>query len=121
MTCFYCNFIKSIFINPTVVLLTFELTLYIVKSSAVFFLQVVQGSDSMVKNGITTNISVRHQCITVMSNYDKKSIEVSFEIITVQPPPLLHCMIFKDILLKLYAQPLFVLCLCHQLCCEHSS
>jgi len=36
---------------------------------------VVQGNDCMVKNGITTNISVRHQCITVMSNYDKKSIE----------------------------------------------
>lgn len=41
-----------------------------------FFFQVVQGNDSMVKNGITTNISVRHQCITVMPNYDKKSIEV---------------------------------------------
>lgn len=45
---------------------------------AVFFFQVVQGNDSMVKRGITTNISVRHQCITVMSNYDKKSIEVGF-------------------------------------------
>ncbi|PFX24077.1 Nuclear pore complex protein Nup98-Nup96 [Stylophora pistillata] len=37
---------------------------------------VVQGTDSMVKNGITTTISVKHQCITVMSNYDKKSLEV---------------------------------------------
>ncbi|XP_027054850.1 nuclear pore complex protein Nup98-Nup96-like isoform X1 [Pocillopora damicornis] len=36
---------------------------------------VVPGTDSMVKNGITTNISVRHQCITVMANYDKKSLE----------------------------------------------
>ncbi|XP_022797911.1 nuclear pore complex protein Nup98-Nup96-like [Stylophora pistillata] len=36
---------------------------------------VVQGTDSMVKNGITTNISVRHQCITVMTNYDKKCLE----------------------------------------------
>lgn len=36
---------------------------------------VVQGTDSMVKNGITTTISVKHQCITVMSNYDKKSLE----------------------------------------------
>lgn len=29
----------------------------------------------MVKNGITTNITVRHQYITGMSNYDKKSFE----------------------------------------------
>ena len=47
----------------------------------IFFFQVVQGNDSMVKNGITTNISVRHQCITVMSNYDKKSIEVGFKVL----------------------------------------
>ena len=80
------QFYQNYFFNPIVVLLSFELTPYIVKSSAVVFFQVVQGSDSMVKNGITTNISVRHQCITVMSNYDKKSIEVGFEIITVDPP-----------------------------------
>lgn len=43
------------------------------------FTQVVPGTDSMVKNGITTNISVRHQCITVMSNYDKKSLEVGYQ------------------------------------------
>ena len=30
----------------------------------------------MVKNGITTNISTRHQCITVMPTYEKKSLEV---------------------------------------------
>lgn len=44
----------------------------------VFFFQVVQGNDCIVQNGITTNISTRHQCITVMSSYDKKSIEVGF-------------------------------------------
>ena len=33
----------------------------------------------MVKNGITTNINVRHQCITVMANYEKKSIEVVYK------------------------------------------
>lgn len=36
----------------------------------------VQGTDSMVKNGITTNISVRYQFITEMLYYDKKSFEV---------------------------------------------
>ena len=33
----------------------------------------------MVKNGITTNISVRHHCITVMSTYNRKSLEVCYK------------------------------------------
>ena len=32
----------------------------------------------MVKNGITTNISICHQCLTVMDFYANKSIEVSW-------------------------------------------
>ena len=35
-------------------------------------------TDSMLKNGITTNISTRHQCLTVMDFYANKSIEVSW-------------------------------------------
>lgn len=44
-------------------------------SGTIFKFSVVQGTDSMVNNGITTNISVKHQCITVMSNYNQKSLE----------------------------------------------
>ena len=32
----------------------------------------------MVKNGITTNISIRHQCITVMDSYANKCLEVIY-------------------------------------------
>ena len=31
----------------------------------------------MMKNGISTSISTKHQCITLMKEYDKKSLEVS--------------------------------------------
>lgn len=36
------------------------------------------GVNSMVKNEVTTNISIRHQCLTVMDFYANKSIEVSW-------------------------------------------
>ena len=35
------------------------------------------GQDSMMKNGVTTNIQTRHQCITAMKEYEAKSLEVS--------------------------------------------
>lgn len=35
-----------------------------------------QGSDTMVKNGVSQNISTRHQCITAMKEYESKSLEV---------------------------------------------
>ncbi|XP_055893194.1 nuclear pore complex protein Nup98-Nup96-like isoform X2 [Biomphalaria glabrata] len=33
------------------------------------------GQDTMMKSGITTNISTRHQCITAMKEYENKSLE----------------------------------------------
>ena len=33
----------------------------------------------MVKNGITTNISVRYHCITFMPTYNRKSLEVCYK------------------------------------------
>uniref|UniRef100_A0A646QCP4 Nuclear pore complex protein Nup98-Nup96 n=1 Tax=Hemiscolopendra marginata TaxID=943146 RepID=A0A646QCP4_9MYRI len=35
----------------------------------------VTGTDTMLKNGVTTNINIRHQCITVMKEYESKSLE----------------------------------------------
>ena len=35
------------------------------------------GQDTMMKNGVTTNINTKHQCITAMKEYESKSIEVS--------------------------------------------
>lgn len=35
----------------------------------------VTGSDTMVKNGVTQNISTRHHCITCMKEYESKSLE----------------------------------------------
>ena len=35
------------------------------------------GQDSMLKNGVTSSISTRHQCITAMKEYENKSLEVS--------------------------------------------
>ena len=61
------------------------------------FSQVVQGTDSIVKRGITTSISARFQCITFMPNYDKKSIEVGF--INNQPFHLKIAGFFGNILL----------------------
>ncbi|KAK3588728.1 hypothetical protein CHS0354_019194 [Potamilus streckersoni] len=33
------------------------------------------GQDTIVKNGVTTNINTKHQCITAMKEYENKSIE----------------------------------------------
>ncbi|TRY63912.1 hypothetical protein TCAL_05590 [Tigriopus californicus] len=33
------------------------------------------GTDTMLKSGVTTNINIRHQCITCMKEYEAKSIE----------------------------------------------
>ncbi|XP_023223546.1 nuclear pore complex protein Nup98-Nup96-like [Centruroides sculpturatus] len=33
------------------------------------------GSDTMMKNGVSTNINTRHQCITCMKEYENKSLE----------------------------------------------
>ncbi|NXA43427.1 NUP98 protein, partial [Eudromia elegans] len=33
------------------------------------------GSDTMVKSGVSTNISTKHQCITAMKEYESKSLE----------------------------------------------
>ncbi|KAH9492375.1 Nuclear pore complex protein Nup98-Nup96 [Bulinus truncatus] len=33
------------------------------------------GQDTMMKSGITTNISTRHQCVTAMKEYENKSLE----------------------------------------------
>ena len=33
----------------------------------------------MMKNGLQSTISTKHQCITLMKEYDKKSLEVSRE------------------------------------------
>lgn len=33
------------------------------------------GTDTMMKNGVSTNISTRHQCITCMKEYENKSLE----------------------------------------------
>ena len=35
----------------------------------------VSGSDTMVKNGVTQNISTRHHCIMCMKEYDNKCLE----------------------------------------------
>lgn len=35
----------------------------------------VTGSDTMVKNGVTQNISTRHHCIMAMKEYENKSLE----------------------------------------------
>lgn len=34
------------------------------------------GSDTVVKNGQTTNVQTRHMCITAMKEYEAKSLEV---------------------------------------------
>nr|4OWR_B Chain B, Nuclear pore complex protein Nup98-Nup96 [Homo sapiens] len=33
------------------------------------------GTDTMVKAGVSTNISTKHQCITAMKEYESKSLE----------------------------------------------
>jgi nuclear pore complex protein Nup98-Nup96 len=33
------------------------------------------GTDTMLKNGVSHNISTRHQCITAMKEYEAKSLE----------------------------------------------
>lgn len=35
------------------------------------------GQDTMMKGGITANISTRHQCITSMREYENESLEAS--------------------------------------------
>lgn len=35
----------------------------------------VTGTDTMIKNGVTTTISTRHHCITCMKEYENKSLE----------------------------------------------
>uniref|UniRef100_T1IPI4 Nuclear pore complex protein Nup98-Nup96 n=1 Tax=Strigamia maritima TaxID=126957 RepID=T1IPI4_STRMM len=35
----------------------------------------VNGTDTMIKNGVNSTISIRHQCITVMKEYETKSLE----------------------------------------------
>lgn len=40
-------------------------------------LQPPTGTDTMVKAGVSTNISTKHQCITAMKEYESKSLEVS--------------------------------------------
>ena len=34
------------------------------------------GQDTLLKNGVTTNINTLHQCITAMKEYENKSLEV---------------------------------------------
>ena len=46
--------------------------------SAFFCFQVVMGMDSITKDGITTNISVRNQGLNWMDFYSTKSFEVSW-------------------------------------------
>ena len=66
---------SSVFL-PIVVGQTFELMI-------LSFFQAVPENDIFVKNGIATDIIVRHQYITAMSNYESKSIEVGFVIIVI--------------------------------------
>ena len=60
-----------------------------------------QGQDTMVKNGVTTNIQTKHQCITAMKQYETKSLEVSLNVYTyrrfLRP---LQQMTFKNIVAK---------------------
>ena len=35
----------------------------------------VNGNDTMMKNNTSVNINTKHQCITVMKEYDNKSLE----------------------------------------------
>ena len=48
------------------------------------------GQDSMLKNGVTTSISTRHQCITAMKEYENKSLEVSITLSIVKPLLIWH-------------------------------
>lgn len=41
-----------------------------------FPLQPPTGTDTMVKSGVSTNISTKHQCLTAMKEYESKSLEV---------------------------------------------
>lgn len=47
------------------------------KFAFIFLLQPPTGTDTMVKAGVSTNISTKHQCITAMKEYESKSLEVS--------------------------------------------
>ncbi len=33
------------------------------------------GTDTMMKGGVSTNMSTRHQCVTAMKEYENKSLE----------------------------------------------
>lgn len=41
----------------------------------------------MVKSGVSTNISTKHQCITAMKEYESKSLEVSLRSLLVVEAP----------------------------------
>ena len=42
-----------------------------------FLLQVIKDTDCILKNGLTREVTVRSQIITIMSSYCEKSIDVS--------------------------------------------
>ena len=46
-------------------------------SGTSFVFQAPSGQDTMMENGVTTNINTKHQCITAMKEYENKSIEVN--------------------------------------------
>ena len=42
----------------------------------VLCLQPVPGTDTVIKSGLTQNVSTKLQCITAMKQYEDKSLEV---------------------------------------------
>ena len=38
----------------------------------------IDGTDNMVRNGVSTQVKTKHYCITGMKNYESKCLEVGF-------------------------------------------
>ena len=53
-----------------------KLYCYCITLALHYAVQVVTSTDAIMKNGVTQNVSTRNQCITVMNQYEGKSIEV---------------------------------------------
>ena len=55
---------------------------------------VVDGTDTMVRNGISTQVKTKHYCITGMKAYDSKSLEVGLLFVAlalcIEPAPDLY-------------------------------